>query len=164
MVRGAALWSPRRTCGLLMDETPPALPIVAPQRAVAGVDPDRAQMDYLLLAILIRIQHLMYAEARVLVDAALQLDQRSTEVLMAKAVVENALGNHAEVLATLTRLDRIDPPQFRKGKKADPRVRVRSFLQARAGFALNGTLDAEGRAALDFYLRQGREDGAGATE
>lgn len=127
--------------------------------ADAGGGLSRAQTDYLLLATMVRIQHLRFDEARVLVDAMLHLGLRGTEVLMAKAVVENALGNHAEVLATLRQLDRIDPPQFRQGEQAEPRVRMRSFLQARASFALNGHLDAEGRAALDFYLRQGRAEG-----
>ncbi len=136
-----------------MDDTAPGLLPAAPPDAGGGLT--RTQIDFLLLAVLVRIQHLRFDEARVLVDAMLHLGLRGTEVLMAKAVVENALGNHAEVLATLTQLDRIDPPQYRKGQKAEPRVRMRSFLQARATFALHGTLDAEGRAALDFYLRQG---------
>ena len=144
-----------------MEDAPPQLPQPVPRRRTDGAGLPRAELDYLLLAILVRIQHLRYAEAQVLVDALVKLGHRSIDVLMAKAVVENALGNHAEVLATLTQLDRIDPPQYRKGKKADPRVRVRSFLQARAGFALHGSLDEEGRAALDFYLRQGREGGDG---
>jgi hypothetical protein len=132
------------------DQNVPALPAAGP----ASIS--RKQMDYLLIAVLVRIQHLRHAEARILIDALLAIGHRTTEVLMAKAVIENELGNHAEVLATLTQLDRIDPPQFREGRKADPRVRMRSFLQARATYALHGELDAEGRAALDFYLRQGR--------
>lgn len=133
------------------DQPTPKLPLPA------GADPgiSREQMDYLLLAVLVRIQHLRHAEAQTLLDALVLMGYRTPEVLMAKAVVENELGNHAGVLATLTQLDRIDPPQFREGKKADPRVRMRSFLQARATFALRGELDAEGAAALDFYLRQG---------
>lgn len=143
-----------------MEDGPPQLPQPVPRRRADAAELPRAELDYLLLAILVRIQHLRFDEAQVLVDALLAMGQRNPDVLMAKAVVENALGHHAEVLATLTQLDRIDPPQYHKGRKADPRVRVRSFLQARAGFALNGALDDEGRAALDFYLRQGRE-GAG---
>lgn len=134
------------------DPTAPPLPVPTG----AGISIPRQQVDYLLLAVLVRIQHLRHAEARTLLDALLALGHRTTEVLMAKAVVENELGNHAEVLALLTQLDRIDPPQFREGRKTDPRVRMRSFLQARATYALHGELDAEGRAALDFYLRQGR--------
>lgn len=124
----------------------------------AGTSPDlpREQLDYLLLGVLVRIQHLRHVEAQTMLDALIALGLRTPEVLMAKAVVENELGNHGTVLATLTQLDRIDPPQFRAGRKSDPRFRMRSFLQARATFAIHGTLDVEGRAALDFYLRQGR--------
>jgi hypothetical protein len=141
----------------MMDDHPPvtdALPVSG-----GGFDAlPRVELDYILLAIVVRIQHLRYDEAQRLVDALLVLGERSTEVLMAKAVVENALGNPAQVLATLRQLDLMDPPQFHKGRKVDPRVRMRSFLQAKATFALHGTLDAEGRAALDFYLRQGQGD------
>lgn len=136
----------------------PALPIPQPRQGavvVADVVLPQDQLDYLLLVISIRIQHLRHDEARVLVEGLLALGVETVEVLLAKAVVDNALGHHAEVLATLTRLDRLDPPEFRKGRKADPRVRMRSFLKARATYALQGSLDAEGRASLDFYLRQG---------
>ena len=135
------------------DQIAPKLPV--PLGAQVAIS--RQQMDYLMLAVLVRMQHLRHAEAQTLLDALIAIGQRTPEVLMAKAVVENELGNHAEVLSTLTQLDRIDPPQFRKGRKADPRVRMRSFLQARATYALRGELDAEGAAALDFYLRQGRD-------
>lgn len=133
------------------DQIAPKLP--APSGAATSIT--REQMDYLLLGVFVRMQHLRHAEAQVLLDALMVMGYRTPEVLMAKAVVENELGNHAGVLATLTQLDRIDPPQFREGHKADPRVRMRSFLQARATYALRGELDAEGAAALDFYLRQG---------
>ena len=140
----------------------PALPVLARSTAVKRAKSDspipRVELDYLMLAILVRIQHLRHAEAKLLVDALIAMGVETVEVLMAKAVVENALGAHPDVLTTLTQLDRLDPPQFRKGKKADPRVRMRSFLKARATYAIHGELDAEGRASLDFYLRQGRDD------
>ena len=145
--------------GVRMDDLTPfpaALPVPdGPDAALS-----RLEMDYLLLAVMVRIQHLRFDEARRLIDAMLLIGERTTEVLMAKAVVENALENPAEVLATLRQLDLLDPPQFHKGRKIDLRVRMRSFLQAKATFALNGTLDAEGRAALDFYIRQGQDGGA----
>ena len=131
-----------------------ALPV--PDSPMSGLS--RVEMDYLLLAVMVRIQHLRHDEARVLIDAMIQMGERTTEVLMAKAVVENALGNPEGVLATLRQLDLLDPPQFHKGRKIDPRVRMRSFLQAKATYALHGALDNEGRAALDFYLRQGQGD------
>jgi hypothetical protein len=34
---------------------------------------------------------------------------------------------------------------------------MRSYLWARASYQLGGTLNAESRAALDFYLRQGQK-------
>jgi hypothetical protein len=147
-----------------MTDTPdpsPALPIPLPrQTSVVMADTvlPQDQLDYLLLVISIRIQHLRHAEARVLVEGLLALGVETVEVLMAKAVVDNALGHHTDVLATLTRLDRLDPPEYRKGRKVDPRVRMRSFLKAHATYALQGSLDAEGRASLDFYLRQGGQD------
>lgn len=128
-----------------------ALPVPDPlDRALS-----RVEMDYFLLAVMVRIQHLRHEEARQLIDAMIGMGERSIEVLMAKAVVENALDNPAEVLTTLRQLDLLDPPQFHQGRKIDPRVRMRSFLQAKATYALHGALDSEGRAALDFYLRQG---------
>lgn len=134
------------------------LPVPARRSALRGSDGmPREQLDFLLLAVVIRIQHLRHAEARSLVNALLAMGVETVEVWMAKAVVENALDNHTEVLAALTRLDRLDPPQYRKGRKIEPRVRMRSFLKARATFALHGALDDEGRASLDFYLRQGED-------
>lgn len=138
----------------------PALPATLPRQTpvvMADTVLPKDQIDYLLLVISLRIQHLRHDEARLLVEALLALGVETVEVLLAKAVVDNALGRHTEVLATLTRLDRLDPPEFRKGRKADPRVRMRSFLKARATYALQGSLDAEGRASLDFYLRQGQD-------
>jgi hypothetical protein len=145
---------PLLACFRMDQPDPVAARLPVPLGAVTAIS--RQQMDYLMLAVLVRLQHLRHAEAQTLLDALIALGHRTPEVLMAKAVVENEIGNHADVLATLTQLDRIDPPQFREGRKADPRVRMRSFLQARATYALRGELDAEGAAALDFYLRQGR--------
>jgi len=119
------------------------------------------EQGYALLAVLIRLQHHRLEEARVLVEALLALGERSVDVVMARAVVANAMGRHDEVLEAIDELDRMDPPVFRPDGAPDDRVRARIYMKARAIFGLTGELDAEGRASLDFYLRQG-PPGAGA--
>lgn len=114
----------------------------------------KLERDFIMVAVLVRIQHLRHTEALTLTKALLALGQRTPEVLLAKAVVESALENYEAVLDTIHELDRLDPPEFRPDRKIDERVRVRSFMKARATFGLTGALDNEGRASLDFYLRQ----------
>jgi len=116
----------------------------------------RQERDYMMLGILVRIQHLRHAEALTLIEAMLATGIETVDVLMAKAVVESATGDHAMVLATIRRLDEIEPPEIRAGQRIDERIRVRSFMKARATFGLTGALDDEARASLDFYLRQNR--------
>jgi len=136
----------------------PALPD-ATQLVAAAVSLPLRERDYAMLAVLVRVQHCRHDEAMVLIDALLALGERTPEVLLARAVVESALDRHEAVLDTIRELDRIDPPEFRAGRVIDERVRVRSFMKARATFGLTGALDAEGRASLDFYLREGRSRG-----
>lgn len=130
-------------------------------RALVPVGPaepplSRRELDYALLAILVRVQHLRSDEALVLIDGLIALGAKGPEVLLARAVVESGLGRHEAVLDTIRALDRLDPPEVGAGRRIAEKVRVRSFMKARAIFALTGKLDAEGRASLDFYLRQGR--------
>lgn len=77
-------------------------------------------------------------------------------MLLARAVVELGLERFEDLLETIRSLDRLDPPEVGGGRRISERVRVRSYMKARAIFALTGKLDAEGKASLDFYLRQGR--------
>lgn len=116
----------------------------------------RLERDYVMLSILVRMQHARHHEARALIEGLLALGERTVQVLMAKAVVESALGDHEAVLETIRELDRIEPPEILSGRRIEDRIRVRSFMKARAVFGLTGELDADARASLDFYLRQGR--------
>jgi len=140
-----------------MPEDTPSLPVPANLPVPHEPPLSRLERDFVMLAVLVRIQHMRHDEAMKLVNALLALGQRTPEVLLAKAVVESSLENHESVLETIRELDRLDPPEFHSGRKIDERVRVRSFMKARASFGQTGALDEEGRASLDFYLRQGRE-------
>lgn len=128
--------------------------------ANAEVGADRKFLDYAMLAILVRVQHLRHVEALALVKGLEALGWRAPELLLARAIIECAMELNESVLATIRELDRLDPPEISKGRHIDERVRVRSFLKARAIFALTGRLDEEGRASIDFYLRQTRSDAA----
>lgn len=141
----------------------PALTAGAPPpgRALVPLGPaepplPRREMDYALLAVLVRVQHLRQDEALVLIDGLMALGARGPEVLLARAVVELGLGRHEALLDTIRELDRLDPPEVGGGRRISEKVRARSYMKARAIYALTGRLDAEGKASLDFYLRQGR--------
>jgi hypothetical protein len=132
-----------------------------PGRSLVALGPaeppiPRREMDYALLAVLVRVQHLRRDEALVLLDGLIALGMKGPEVLLARAVVELGLERFEDLLETIRTLDRLDPPEASGGRRISEKVRVRSYMKARAIFALTGKLDAEGKASLDFYLRQGR--------
>ena len=123
-------------------------------RAAAGTE--RRLMEYAMLAILVRVEHLRHAEALALIKGLEALGLRLPELLLARAIVESGMELNESVLTTIRELDRMDPPEVSRGRRIDEKVRVRSFLKARAIFALTGTLNDEGRASIDFYLRQSK--------
>lgn len=116
----------------------------------------RQELDYLLLDVYVRTQHLRYGEALTLLNALVEMGEESPHVLLSKAVVESLMGDHQRALSTIQRLEQIEPAEIISGKGVLEKVRIRSFLKARAKFALLGKLDADSRAALDFFLRQGK--------
>ena len=127
---------------------------------LAGAAPVSAlpvlERDYLMIALFVRIQHLRFAEAEILIRALITAGEVTPDLLFAKAVVENALGAHESALATVRQLEHLSPAMAEAKTKATRRARMRAYIKARASFALTGELDDEARAALDFYLRHGR--------
>lgn len=127
---------------------------------IAGPAGDSAlpplERDYLMIALFVRIQHLRFAEAELLIRALVTAGEVTPDLLFAKAVVENALGAHESALATVRHLEQISPAMAEAKTKVMRRARMRAYIKARASFALTGELDDEARAALDFYLRHGR--------
>jgi hypothetical protein len=136
-----------------IEHLPPALPPALTSH-VSALPP--LERDYLMVALFVRIQHLRYAEAKVLIRALITAGEVTPDLLFAKAVVENATGAYEEALATVRHLEQISPAMAEAKTKATRRARMRSYIKARASFALTGELDEEARAALDFYLRHGR--------
>jgi hypothetical protein len=136
-----------------IDSATPTLPVVLPGYASALPPLER---DYLMVALFVRIQHLRYAEAEVLIRALITAGEVTPDLLFAKAVVENATGAYESALATVRQLEQISPAMAEAKSKATRRARMRAYIKARASFALTGELDEEARAALDFYLRHGR--------
>lgn len=131
---------------------------IALPRALVGVASalPPLERDYLMVALFVRIQHLRYAEAGVLIRALITAGEVTPDLLFAKAVVENATGAYEDALATVRHLEQISPAMVEAKSKAMRRARMRAYIKARASFALTGELDEEARAALDFYLRHGR--------
>lgn len=117
----------------------------------------RQEVEYVLLDVYARAQHLRYGEALTLLCALIEMGEETPHILLSKAVVQSLLGDHEQALLTIDRLEQIEPAEIISGKGVLEKVRVRSFLKARASFALHGELDADSRAALDFYLRQGKK-------
>lgn len=115
------------------------------------------ERDYLMVALFVRVQHLRYEEALILIRALTAAGEVTPDVLFARAVVENATGDHQAALTTVRELERMAPAVIGAKSKITRRARMRAYIKARANFALTGELDEEGRAALDFYLRHGRK-------
>ena len=138
------------------DETPStALTLRGPAPAASSALPP-LERDYLMIALFVRIQHLRFAEAEVLIRALMTAGEVTPDLLFAKAVVENAMGSYEQALATVRQLEQLSPAMAEAKAKAMRRARMRAYIKARASFALTGELDDEARAALDFYLRHGR--------
>lgn len=136
--------------------------IALPAGAVQILGPElssalpKLERDYLMIALFVRIQHLRFAEADVLIRALITAGEITPDLLFAKAVVENAMGAHEAALSTVRQLEQLSPAMAEAKTKATRRTRMRAYIKARASFALTGELDDEARAALDFYLRHGR--------
>ena len=113
------------------------------------------ERSYMMLAIFVRTQHLQFTAAERLADAMLALGDDGPDLRFARAVILFRQGRHAEVLAELRELDRIDPADGTAAAKSGERSRFRSYMRAKSCYALTGALDDEGRASLDFYLRRG---------
>ena len=125
---------------------------IAAQSALGALE-----QDYLMMALFVRIQHQQCDAAHTLIKALITAGEVSPDLLFAKAVVENALGAHDDALLTVSQLENIAPATMSATPKQVRRARMRSYIKARASFALSGDLDAEAKTALDFYLRHGRQ-------
>lgn len=112
------------------------------------------EADFLIIAIFVRLQHDRVAEAKCLIDGVLAAGLRTPELAFASAVAENRLGNHAAALRAVGLSEQVEPAKMHGNPKSSRRIRMRSYIKARSLFALNGELCEEGRAALDFYMRQ----------
>lgn len=112
------------------------------------------QSDYLLIALFSRLQHLRFDDARSIVDGALILHPESVDFWFAKLVIEYELGNIPGAQAALHRCEQLEPAARLGSERARQRVRMRNYLKARMIHNSNGELNKEGRAALDFYLRE----------
>lgn len=134
----------------------PVVPVAAARPSAARMLPQRS-LDFLMIAIFVRIQHQRHAEAKTLIDGVRSAGFATPELVFAAAVVENALGNHEAALAAVRDCEVLEPASVAGSAKASRRVRMRSYIKARSKFALTGQLDEDGRAALEFYLRQGRK-------
>ena len=124
----------------------------------------KLERDYLMIALFVRIQHLRFVEAGVLIRALMTAGEITPDLLFAKAVVENALGAHEAALSTVRQLEHLSPAMAEAKTQATRRARMRAYIKARATFALTGELDEEARAAIDFYLRHGRSRRRDAEE
>ncbi|MCL3883327.1 hypothetical protein [Marivita sp. GX14005] len=144
-----------------MDGSPGAL-LPLPEPATTRLTP--RERDYLLLSILVRVQHLRFDEAQVLADALAQLSADDPDAEFARAVIAYRRGDYEAVRECLTRLDRIDPADATATARNEDRARIRSFMKARASFALTGALDDEARASLDYYLRRTPRHAGAASE
>lgn len=141
-----------------MDNEEPQLPApVRNELTTLGAESalSRLENEYLMLAIFVRIQHLLFDEAKTLIYAMLAAGEISPDLLFAKAVVENSLGDHESALSTVRQLEILDPATMAASSKGIRRARMRAYIKARSTFATTGSLDEEGRAALEFYLRHG---------
>ena len=114
----------------------------------------RRERDYVMFAIFVRMQHQRPDDAMALVKALIAIGETGPDVHFAKAVIEFHMEDFEAVIDTLRHLDRIDPTKLYVSKKADDKLRMRSFMRARSHFALTGSLGDEGKASLDLYLRQ----------
>lgn len=114
----------------------------------------RRERDYLFLTIYVRAQHLQFAEALVLIETLASMGDEGPDLLLARAVIKYQMCAFDEALIDLRHLDRIEPPNVMSSAKDLERSRVRSFMKAKCHFALNGELDDDAQASLDFYLRR----------
>lgn len=138
-----------------------ALQVIGPELASAL---PKLESDYLMIALFVRIQHLRFAEADVLIRALMTAGEITPDLLFAKAVVENAMGAYEAALSTVRQLEHLSPAMAEAKTKATRRARMRAYIKARASFALTGVLDDEARAAIDFYLRHGSSRKRSADE
>lgn len=136
------------------DQTLPATGAAAPLPQVRGVALSGLERDYLALAIFVRVQHRQYDDALALVDALIAMDPANEAACLSRAVIHYQLGRHHLALRDLEHLDRIAPTEVMSQASVEERSRMRSFLKAKCSYVLDGALGEEGRASLDFYLRQ----------
>lgn len=119
----------------------------------------RGERDFLLLNIYVQLRHGFPKRAEVLAEALHRLGDRSSEVLLAQAVLRFLDGCWSQALVVLDELDRVDPTErFGAYRLTEPQ-RMRRYLRSRCLFELSETVRS--RDAIEAYLRHGE---AGATD
>ena len=121
----------------------------------ATTQPSRRERDFLLLNIFILAQQGYMDRAAVLVEALYLMGERSSDVLLARAVIRFFSGEWPEALKGLEELDREDPLERFGTYKLTDRQRMRRYLKARCLYELQERAGA--RDAIESYLRHGQE-------
>lgn len=116
------------------------------------------QRDFLLLNIYVQLRHGYGDRALTLAEAMRRLGDGSSEVMLARAVIQFLTGRWRETLQQLDELDRLFPTERFGVYRLTERQRMRRYLRSRALFELGE--DAKARDALESYLRHGGSGGA----
>ena len=124
------------------------------QQSCASSALSKRERDYLLLSILVRVQHLQLDQALTLIETLAAMGDDAPDLYFTRAIVNYQLGRFGLALDDLQTLDQLKPPDMMSSAEDEERSRTRSFMKARCHFALHGELDEEGQASLDFYLRR----------
>ncbi len=109
--------------------------------------------DLVLLTVFVCAQHGYFARARALAEALYVIGDRTTDILLARAVLRFLERQWADALACLEELDRIDPiERFGDYTLTNPQ-RMRRYLRARSLYELDD--HARSGDVVDSYLRHG---------
>jgi hypothetical protein len=119
--------------------------------------PSRRERDFILLNIFVLAQQGYIDRAGVLAEALYLMEDRSADVLFARAIVRFFSGEWRETLSCLEELDREHPIERFGTYKLTERERMRRYLKARCLYELKERAGA--RDAVESYLRHGVEVG-----
>lgn len=112
-----------------------------------------AQRDFLRLTIFVLLQHNYVDRALDLLEVQFVAGDRSTDVLLGRAIVRYRKGDWISALACLDDLERQDPLEQFGYYRLGERQRMRRFLKARCYFELQQPQRA--RDLIGVYLRNG---------
>ena len=123
--------------------------------------PTDRERDFLLLNVFVLVQHGYVDRAGLLVEALYAIGEKSSEVLLARAVLRFLKNDWPSALACLEELNRADPVERFGSYRLNERQRMRRYLKARCLHELKAKSGA--RDALEAYLRHG-ESGSEIAE